>query len=123
MNLHNIVSGAIGAINPFQAANVQYSNGYTTAADGSQAPSYIEVDNVQVQVQALTAKELQHLAALNIQGVMKALYLNGNSQGVVRPLGQGGDLFTLVSGTWLVTTVLETWDTGWCKVAVTLQEN
>lgn len=123
MNLHNIVSGAIGAINPFQAANVQYSNGYTTAADGSQVPSYIEVDNVQVQVQALTAKELQHLASLNIQGVMKALYLNGNSQGVVRPLGQGGDLFTLVSGTWLVTTVLETWDTGWCKVAVTLQEN
>jgi hypothetical protein len=123
MNLHNIVSGAIGAINPFQAANVQYSNGYTMAADGSQVPSYIEVDNVQVQVQALTAKELQHLAALNIQGVMKALYLNGNSQGVVRPLGQGGDLFTLVSGTWLVTTVLETWDTGWCKVAVTLQEN
>lgn len=123
MNLHNIVSGAIGAINPFQAANVQYSNGYTTAADGSQVPSYIEVDNVPVQVQALTAKELQHLASLNIQGVMKALYLNGNSQGVVRPLGQGGDLFTLVSGTWLVTTVLETWDTGWCKVAVTLQEN
>lgn len=123
MNLHNIVSGAIGAINPLQAANVQYSNGYTTAADGSQVPSYIEVDNVQVQVQALTAKELQHLASLNIQGVMKALYLNGNSQGVVRPLGQGGDLFTLVSGTWLVTTVLETWDTGWCKVAVTLQEN
>lgn len=123
MNLHNIVSGAIGAINPFQAANVQYSNGYTTAADGSQVPSYIEVDNVQVQVQALTAKELQHLASLNIQGVMKALYLNGNSQGVVRPLGQGGDLFTLVSGTWLVTTVLETWDTGWCKVAVMLQEN
>lgn len=123
MNLHNIVSGAIGAINPFQAANVQYSNGYMTAADGSQVPSYIEVDNVQVQVQALTAKELQHLASLNIQGVMKALYLNGNSQGVVRPLGQGGDLFTLVSGTWLVTTVLETWDTGWCKVAVTLQEN
>jgi len=123
MNLHNIASGAIGAINPFQAANVQYSNGYTMAADGSQVPSYIEVDNVQVQVQALTAKELQHLAALNIQGVMKALYLNGNAQGVVRPLGQGGDLFTLVSGTWLVTTVLETWDTGWCKVAVTLQEN
>jgi hypothetical protein len=123
MNLHNIVSGAIGAINPFQGANVQYSNGYTTSADGSQVPSYIEVDNIQVQVQALTAKELQHLASLNIQGVMKALYLNGNSQGVVRPLGQGGDLFTLVSGTWLVTTVLETWDTGWCKVAVTLQEN
>lgn len=123
MNLHNIVSGAIGAINPFQTANVRYSNGYSTLGDGSQVPSYTDVDNVPVQVQALTAKELQHLATLNIQGVMKALYLNGNSQGVVRPLGQGGDLFTLVSGTWLVTTVLETWDTGWCKVAVTLQEN
>ncbi len=121
MNLHSIVSGAIGAINPFQMASVMYSSGYTTSADGKQIPAYVTVQGVSVQVQALTAKEIEHLDSLNIQGVMKALYLNGNSQGVVRPLGQGGDLFMLASGTWLVTTVLETWDTGWCKVAVTQQ--
>lgn len=123
MNLHSIVSGPIGAINPFQAATVQYSSGYSMSPDGSQTPTYVTVSNVPVQVQALTAKELQHVAALNIQGLTKALYLNGNAQGVVRPLGQGGDIFTLVSGIWLVTTVLETWDTGWCKVAVTMQTN
>lgn len=123
MNLHSIVAGAIGSVNPFQLATVQYSSGYSVAPDGKQIPAYVTVDNVSVQVQALTAKEIAHLDSLNIQGVMKSIYLNGNVQGVVRPLGQGGDLFTLVSGTWLVTTVLETWDTGWCKVAVTQQLN
>ena len=123
MNLHQIVSGAIGAINPFHTATVQYSSGYTTSADGSQVPQYTTVSGVQVQVQALSAKELQHLDSLNIQGVLRAIYLNGDVQGVDRPLGKGGDLFTLPTGNWLTTTVLETWDGGWCKVAVTLQEN
>lgn len=123
MNLHQIVSGAIGAINPFQTATVEYSSGYATSPDGSQVPQYTTVTGVQVQVQALSAKEIQHLDSLNIQGVMRAIYLNGDVQGVDRPLGKGGDLFTLPTGKWLATTVLETWDGGWCKVAVTLQEN
>lgn len=122
MNLHNIVAGAISSVNPFQTASVSFSSGYTTNDDGTQVPQYEVVNYVPVQVQALTAKEIEHLAGLNIQGVMRAIYLNGNVQGVVRPVGQGGDLFQLPSGNWLVTTVLETWDTGWCKVAVTLQE-
>jgi hypothetical protein len=123
MNLHQIVSGAIGTINPFQTATVQYSSGYTTSPDGSQIPQYTVIGGVQVQVQALTAKELQHLDSLNIQGVMRAIYLNGDVQGVDRPLGKGGDLFVLSTGKWLTTIVLETWDGGWCKVAVTLQED
>lgn len=122
MNLHNVVAGAIGSVNPFQMATVSFSTGYTTDDDGTQVPAYATANNVPVQVQALTAKEIEHLAGLNIQGVMRAIYLNGNVQGVVRPLGQGGDLFELASGKWLVTTVLETWDVGWCKLAVTLQE-
>lgn len=131
MNLHNVVAGAIGTINPFRPATVRYSSGYTTSPDGSQTPAYVDVGGVMIQVQALTAGDLRHLEGLNIQGVQRAFYLNGNSQGVVRPLGQGGDLFmfsdgvptSLANTVWLVKAVIETWDTGWCKIGVSLQMN
>lgn len=40
MDLHRIVSGAIGAINPMVPATVQISTGYTTSASGLRTPSY-----------------------------------------------------------------------------------
>ncbi|MEX3614239.1 MAG: hypothetical protein VB141_10920 [Burkholderia gladioli] len=123
MNLHGVAGPIIAAVNPMIPATVKYSDGYVIDTDRSQIPKYVTVENVLVQVQALTAKDLQHLDSLNIQGIMRALYLNGNALGVARLLGKGGDLFTFKNQNWLVTTVLETWETGWCKVAVTLQDS
>lgn len=121
LNLHKIVTGAISAVNPPVLGNVAVSAGYSIAADGTQIPAYTFATAYPMQVQPLSGKDLRQLDSLNIQGVDRAVYLNGNIQGAVRPLGKGGDLLQFDDQVWLVTVVLETWRTGWCKVGVTLQ--
>lgn len=40
MNLHGLVSGAIGLVNPFVPMTIRLSEGYTTQADGTRVPAY-----------------------------------------------------------------------------------
>ena len=124
MNLHNIVGPAIAAVNPWIIGSYQQSNGMTVAADFTQVPAYLPAVTVQVQMQALTYKDLMQLEGINQGGEKRAIYVNGNYKGVSRPDSRGGDLISLPDGTvWLVAQVLENWAYmgGWCKVAVTLQ--
>ena len=127
MNLHAIVAGAVGVVNPFVFAALQLSTGYNTGADGTQTPNYATINDVPVQVQALSYTDLMKLGGLNIQGTRRAVYLNGNIEGVDRQAIKGGDLFVMPDlpdfpgpTTWLVTQVLEHWP-GWSKLAITLQ--
>lgn len=131
MNLHQVASGVIAAVNPFQPVTIQASTGYATAAGGKRTPTYAPAVNASGQVQDLTGKDLRQLEGLNISGSQRTIYLNGIVSGVVRMSQRGGDLITLADGTvWLTTQVLEQWDTvngtlgptGWCKVSVTLQQ-
>lgn len=131
MNLHQIVRGAIRAINPDTMLSIQVSNGYITGADGTQVPQYCDPVTVPGDVQALEAGEIQHLDSLNIQGRAMAFYINGNIDGLIRPNSSGGDLITIVKGgnnqqllgsTWLVRVILEYWP-DWCKVAAILQDD
>lgn len=122
MNLHTIVSGVIGAVNPFQFISVQVSTGNATNPDGTRTPQYITATNVSAQVQELSSADLRQLDSLNIQGATRMMYLDGRLDGVVRVTDKGGDLVTLRDGTlWLTTQVVERWDEGWCKIGLTLQ--
>lgn len=122
MNLHGIVAGAIGAINPNVLGTLRMSVGYSIMQDGTQLPQYAEFVGVPCQVQELTSADIKQLDGLNVQGSQLAVYLNGNGwRGVVRVGARGGDLLTLSDGTvWLVTAVLEQWP-DWTKIAITLQ--
>lgn len=124
MNLHGIVSGAIGTVNPPVSGTIKVSTGYTIDATFKQVPAYTTLTGIQMQVQALTYKDLQQLDGLNLNGTRRAIYVNGKFDGVVRPQLKGGDLFVIASGvnagTWLCAQVLECWP-DWCKCAVTLQ--
>lgn len=121
MNLHGIVAGAIGAINPFISVTVKLSVGYSTNPDGSRTPTYNNT-TLDAQVQALTYTDLVQLDGLGIQGVRRAVYLYGDVEGIERVNSKGGDLLIMPDGTvWLVVVVLEHWP-DWCKVAVTLQD-
>lgn len=120
MNLHQIVSGAIGRINPFVNAKLRRSLGYTTANDGTQVPNYAPDVTVSVQVQALSSDELKQIEGLNVQGNKQAIYLNGTWNGIVRPDRSGGDLIIVDNRIYLVITVLENWP-DWTKLAVVLQ--
>jgi hypothetical protein len=130
MNLHAIVRPVIGAVNPNRIVTWIRSTGYTTNAAGARTPSTAPGVNVDAQIQAMTARDLQHKDLQNIQGVMRAVYLFGNVAGVIRADKKGGDLLQFSQNlgetvqTWLAVAILETWtpDTaGWCKVAVLLQ--
>lgn len=119
MNLHAIVSGVIGAVNPQRMITVWKSTGYTTADDGAQVPTYTIVP-VMGQIQELTGKDIMRLAGLNIQGVTQKAYLSGDFEGVFRALGKGGDLLKFGGQTYLVTVVLERWP-DWVCVGLTMQ--
>ena len=121
MNLHAIVSGAVSAVNPSALVTVRVSAGYTIAADGTQVPSYTTFSNVPAQIQALSYTDLMKMGGLNIEGIRRAIYLNGNIEGVDRAAIKGGDLITEPDGTvWLVAMVLEAWP-DWSKVCCTKQ--
>lgn len=121
MNLHGIVSGAIGTVNPFVPAQVKVSTGSVTLPSGKREPSY-DVTDVSVQLQALGYKDLVQVDGLNLQGVVKAAYVNGNFNGVNRPKQQGGDLLIVNGETWLIVQPLEEWP-DWCKFVVNLQRS
>lgn len=120
MNLHGVVAGAIGAVNPHIVALVRYSTGSVLAPGGKLTPTYNDVPDQMIQMQALSGKDLAMLANLNIQGVQRAIYMYGDTQGIVRPKSKGGDLIVVGADVWKVVTVLETWP-DWSKVGVSLQ--
>lgn len=121
MNLHALVSGVIGTVNPLLTIDVKQSNGFAKDAQFRQVPAYVITEGVQAQVQPITGKDLKMMDAVNVQAIDYALYLNGSLLGVSRPLQKGGDLVRIDGKVYLVTIVFETWPTGWCKVGVTLQ--
>lgn len=126
MNLSDLVAGYVGTVNPNITVQIRKSTGYTTNPDGSRVPGYAPPVSIRAQMQSLQYNDLVQIDGLNIQGERRALYLDGNWEGVVRPDGVGGDLITLPDGTiWLVVLVLENWAMvdGWVKVAVTRQNN
>lgn len=125
MRLRSIVNGAIQGINQDQPITWVQNSGYTTAGDGTRTPNQTSV-TVNANVQALSGSDLRHMDGLNIQGVMRSVYLYGDVEAIVRAQGKGGDVlqFPMTPGAatvnWLVTQVMETWP-HWCRVIVTLQ--
>lgn len=128
MNLHAIVSPSIAAINPMIIGSVAVSTGDTVDANYKPVPGYTIVTGIPMQVQALDGWQLQHVESLNLQGTVRAVYLNGAIEGLNRFAGKGGDLLkfadpiTAITDYWLVEHVIEPWNSaGWCKVVCTLQ--
>jgi hypothetical protein len=127
MNLHGIVAGYIGVVNPPILCTLQVSTGYTIGPDGSQIPTYDTFEGVPADVQALSYTDMMKMGGLNIQGTRRAIWLTGNFEGLNREAGKGGDLITMPSlpnlpgpTTWLVAQVSEWWQ-DWVHVIATLQ--
>jgi hypothetical protein len=120
MNLHGIVTGCVGVVNPFVPATIMRSTGYTISPDGTQVPQYETIGNVMVQMQALSSEDLHQVEGLNLQGNKNAIYLDGQWNGIVRISQEGGDLFMIGGSWWLATIVLENWP-DWTKLALVQQ--
>lgn len=121
MNVRQLANSAITAVNPNTVVSVLKSTGYTVDANRRQVPSYAAAVTGPAQVQALSGSDLKQLEGLNIQGVMRAIYLRGVLAGVIRPSNTGGDLILIDGQKWLVVKVLEPW-AGWTKAVIALQE-
>lgn len=125
MNLHSIVAPMIGAVNPFINVVLQVSTGISTiGADGTPAPAYATPVTISAQIQPLSYKELERFDALNLNGDKRAIYANGNIDGIERVALKGGDLITFPDGTvWLVVINFEGWNltAGWTKAGIVLQ--
>lgn len=121
MNLRGIANGLTSRINPNVAGIFQVNTGFTTLPGGKRVPSYNNVD-VSVQFQELSSTDLKQIDAVNIQGILRSAYLNGNFNGVNRPEQKGGDILVVGSDKWLVVKVAELWP-EWCRVIVNLQRS
>lgn len=129
MRLHRLVRGAINAVNkdkliPWLASQGAINDNTT----GIATPTYATVQNIWAQIQPLPTDELAHMEQLNIQGVLRHVYMKGAVASAVREDGTGGDLLQFpevcdgAQRTWLVMKVLEQWD-SWCAVVVKLQND
>lgn len=125
MNLHGIVRGAVGAVNPEIQATLRKNMGNTTLPSGKQVAGYLSSTGL-IQVQGVVGDDLVHANNLNIQGITRKVYLPGNWTGIIRADQKGGDLLCFpqfpgsVSQEWMIKTVFEAWP-DWSSVLVVLQ--
>ena len=122
MDLRGCVNQMSDAVNPNTPISIQASTGYTIGAGLKQVPSYAPSVSGFGQLQAITSSELRHLDGLNIQGDIQTIYIKGSLSASLRPTGQGGDLVTIGTQTWLNVRTLEQWPL-WAKAAIVLQVN
>ena len=122
MNIRQLANSAITVVNPNTVVSVLRSTGYTVDANRRQVPSYAAAVTGPAQVQALSGSDLKQLEGLNLQGVMRAIYLRGVLAGVIRPDSTGGDLILIADQRCPVAKVLEPW-AGWTKAVIVLQES
>lgn len=130
LNLRNIANGAIQGLNPNVMATIRRSTGYTTDASGKRTPTFQDI-TIAVQIQPISTGDMQKLDNLNIQGVHRAIYVSAEVEAMIRVDKKGGDQIIFAPGVmpedndsatkWIVSAVLEVYQSGWRKVACTLQ--
>lgn len=120
MNLHKIANSAIRRVNPNISAILKKYAGETIGPGRKPLPSYLPDQNVTIQLQPISRGDMQHVDGLNIQGLAKVIYVNGNYFSVQREMEQGGDIFVIGSEQWLVVEPVELWS-NWCRLIAVLQ--
>lgn len=122
MNLHGLVSGMVGTVNPQVPIQIRVSIGNKIGTNFVPTPQYASPITVLGQVQELSIKDLRQVEGLNLNGTLRNLYINGNINAGQRVTLKGGDIIILPDGTvWLVTAVPESWP-DWCR-ALIVQQN
>lgn len=123
MNLHGLVRGPIGYVNPDALVQWLASTGPSTATGGYTTATFAAPVNVVAQVQPVGTGDIKKYDFLQGQGIYRAVYLYGAKSGIDRLEAKGGDklVFSAIKGqgarTWLVKAVDEQWP-DWCRVIV-----
>lgn len=124
MNLRAIANAATRTVNPNLTVSWRAYSGYSISAAGKAVPTYAADVPLVAQVQALTRKEVEHIAAMNLSPCDRAAYVNGAVAAYDRVAQTGGDLLVFEGVVWKVMAILEGWTTaGWMKVALVQQND
>ena len=91
MNLRALANLVTSRINGNQTITWVQNIGYSINAAGKRTPNTIS-STVSAQIQPVSGRDLMHMEGMNVQGVMRAVYMYGVPQGAVRADGKGGDI-------------------------------
>lgn len=92
MHLRRLVRGSINAVNRDKPIVWLASQGTILGPGGVATPTYAPAVSVWAQIQPIPTDQLAHLEQLNIQGVLRQVYLRNAVASAVRADGTGGDL-------------------------------
>lgn len=123
MNLHEIVSGAINSINPFQTITITPRSSYTVNEYGEAIPNEGASYQIQAQIQPLTSEDIKFINQYNESTIYKAFWVSANTFGLNRPMARGGDKVVWGSQIYYVTSMPEDWyeTSGWSHFIGALQ--
>ena len=121
MNLHAIVSGAIGSVNHHEMVTIYRCNGTTNTA-GVVSVTYTPSD-IMAQVQAPNAGDLRLFDNLADAKHVKKFYINASAHTINRHEETAGDIIERADGSyWLIDMILDDFSPeGWLCVLGTLQ--
>ena len=121
MNLHKIVSGAIGSVNKHELVTIYRCNGTTNTA-GVVKVSYSPQDII-AQVQAPSAADLRLFDNLADARHVKKFYINAPASTINRHEETAGDIIERADGSyWLIDMIRDDFSPeGWLCCLATLQ--
>ena len=121
MNLHQMVSGAIGSVNHHEMVTLYRCTG-TTNTNGVVSVAYESAD-VMAQVQAPSAADLRLFDSLADAKYVKKFYMNAPASTINRQEETAGDIIERADGTyWLINIVRDDFSPeGWLCCIATLQ--
>jgi hypothetical protein len=123
MNLHEIVSGAINAVNPFQSITITPKSGYTVNEYGEAVPTSGVSYTMDAQVQPVSSEDLRFINNYNESTVYLAFWISADVHSLNRPLARGGDIVSYNGKTYKVVNMPENWynTAGWSHFVAALQ--
>lgn len=92
MHLRRFIRGSINSVNRDKRIVWLKSRGQIYGTGGVTTPTYAPALTVWAQIQPVSTDQLAHLENLNIQGVLRTVYLRNAVASAVRADGTGGDL-------------------------------
>ena len=130
LNLHGAVRQVIPAINSDITGYWYRSKGSIISAGGRQQPAYNLPVTVQCQVQPPSGRDLRFIDFLQLQGVIRTVWMFSDPQSIVRVNQTGNDLLLFPqwagapNDVWKVQQMPESWNVvndGWSKIFAVLE--
>lgn len=123
MNLHEIASSAINAINPFQEVTIIPRGGYTVNEYGEAVVQEGSSYKIMADVQPVSSEDIKFINNYNESTIYKAFWVSANTFGLNRPMARSGDVVFCNGKKYYVTSMPEDWyeTVGWSHFIGALQ--